>query len=86
MLLVEFGSDSLHSSQGTVPLRQTLGDTVLHGQPMARIYNALDGTLMQTIVSPCDGVITCRYDYPLMFQNAVAYRIAQVSTKNDPHD
>ena len=58
------------------------GDTVIHGQPMARIYHALDGTLLQTIVSPCDGVVTCRYDYPLMFQNAIAYRIAHLKEKN----
>ena len=74
------------NSAGLFDSLVVVGDTVLHGQPMARIYNALDGTLMQTIVSPCDGVITCRYDYPLMFQNAVAYRIAQVLTKKEPQD
>ena len=74
------------NSAGLFDSLVVVGDTVLHGQPMARIYNAHDGTLMQTIVSPCDGVITCRYDYPLMFQNAVAYRIAQVLTKKEPQD
>ncbi len=67
------------NSAGLFDSLVVVGDAVVHGQPMARIYNALDGSLMQTIVSPCDGVVTCRYDYPLMFQNAIAYRIAQVS-------
>jgi len=58
-----------------------VGDHVAHGQPLARIYNALDGALLQTIVSPCEGIITCRYDYPLIFQNAIAYRIAKLSNE-----
>lgn len=53
----------------------SIGDSVIHGQPLARIYDALDGALLQTIVSPTDGVVTCKYDYALIFQNAVAYRI-----------
>ena len=56
-----------------------VGDHVVHGQPLARIYNALDGSLLQTIVSPCEGIVTCRYDYPLIFQNAIAYRIAKLN-------
>jgi uncharacterized protein len=58
-----------------------VGDHVAHGQPLARIYNALDGSLLQTIVSPCEGIITCRYDYPLIFQNAIAYRIAKLGNE-----
>ena len=55
-----------------------IGEYVVHGQPLARIYNALDGTLMQTIISPCDGIISCRYDYSLIFQNAIAFRIVKI--------
>jgi predicted deacylase len=56
-----------------------VGDHVVHGQPLARIYNALDGSLLQTIVSPYEGIIICRHDYPLIFQNTIAYRIAKLS-------
>lgn len=74
-----FTQNDIHIVKSTSPgLFDSLvlvGDFVAHGQPLARIYNALDGTLVQTIVSPCDGVVTCRYDYPLMFQNGVAFRI-----------
>ncbi|ATB69200.1 desuccinylase/aspartoacylase subfamily peptidase [Sulfurospirillum diekertiae] len=61
-----------------------IGDSVVHGQPLARIFNSLDGTLIQTIISPCDGIISCKYDYSLIFQNAIAYRIVKVeSTQNN---
>ncbi|MCR1810470.1 M14 family metallopeptidase [Sulfurospirillum sp. hDNRA2] len=52
-----------------------IGECVVHGQPLGRIFNALEGTLMQTIISPCDGIVSCRYDYSMIFQNAIAYRI-----------
>jgi len=52
----------------------------VHGQPLARIYNSLDGTLIQTIISPCDGIISCRYDYALIFQNAIAFRIVKIES------
>jgi len=57
-----------------------IGDSVVHGQPLARIFNSLDGTLLQTIISPCDGIISCKYDYSLIFQNAIAYRIVNVES------
>ena len=57
-----------------------IGDSVVHGQPLARIFNSLDGTLIQTIISPCDGIISCKYDYSLIFQNAIAYRIVKVES------
>lgn len=66
------------SSAGLFDCMCSIGDSVIHGQPLARIFNALDGTLLQTIVSPIDGVITCKYDHALIFQNAVAYRIASI--------
>ncbi len=56
-----------------------VGEHVVHGQPLARIYNSLDGSLVQTIVSPCEGIITCKYDYPLIFQSAIAYRVAKLN-------
>lgn len=56
----------------------TIGDHVVHGQPLARIYNALDGSLLQTVISPCEGIVSCKYDYPLIFQNAVAFRIIKL--------
>ncbi len=61
-----------------IALRLTIGEHVVHGQPLAGIYNALDGSLLQTIISPCEGIISCKYDYPLIFQNAVAFRIVKL--------
>jgi len=68
------------SAAGLFDTLANIGDSVVHGQPLARIFNALDGTLIQTIISPCDGIISCRYDYSLIFQNAIAYRIVKVES------
>lgn len=57
-----------------------IGEHVVHGQPLARIYNSLDGSLMQTIIAPCEGIVSCKYDYPLIFQNAVAFRVIKLSS------
>jgi len=57
-----------------------IGEHVVHGQPLGRIYNALDGTLIQTIISPCDGIVSCRYDYSLIFENAIAFRIIKIES------
>ncbi|MDD2382846.1 MAG: succinylglutamate desuccinylase/aspartoacylase family protein [Sulfurospirillaceae bacterium] len=61
-----------------------VGDRVVHGQPLARIYNTLDGTLMQTIIAPFEGIISCAYDYPLIFQNAIAFRIIRLEDTQLP--
>lgn len=67
------------STAGLFDALANIGEHVVHGQPLARIYHSLDGSLLQTIVAPQDGVISCRYDYPLIFQNAVAFRIIKGS-------
>lgn len=69
---------------GTAGLFDSLvpvGEHVIHGQPLARVYHSLDGSLLQTIIAPCDGIISCRYDYPLIFQNAIAFRIIRLEAK-----
>jgi hypothetical protein len=63
------------STAGLFDTLANIGEHVIHGQPLARIYHSLDGSLLQTIVAPYDGIISCRYDYPLIFQNAVAFRV-----------
>jgi len=68
------------SAAGLFDTLANIGDSVVHGQPLARIFNSLDGTLIQTIISPCDGIISCKYDYSLIFQNAIAYRIVKVES------
>jgi len=68
------------TSAGLFDALAPIGEYVVHGQPLARIYNSLDGTLIQTIISPCDGIISCRYDYALIFQNAIAFRIIKIES------
>jgi len=70
--VIKSGSAGLFDS--LVPI----GENVVHGQPLARIYHSLDGSLLQTIIAPCDGIISCRYDYPLIFQNAIAFRVIRL--------
>ncbi len=40
--------------------------------------DALSGEKLEKIVSPCEGIVTCQYSHPLIFQNSIAFRIASV--------
>lgn len=65
-------------SAGLFDVLVSIGDHVVHGQPLARIYHSLDGSLLQTIISPSEGIVSCKYDYPLIFQNAIAFRVTKL--------
>lgn len=54
------------------------GATVEKGDILGRITDALSGEKLEKIVAPIDGVLTCQYASPLIFQNSIAFRIASV--------
>lgn len=54
------------------------GTRVQKGDKLGRITDALSGEKLEKITAPCDGVVTCQYSYPLIFQNSIAFRIASV--------
>lgn len=54
------------------------GTHVQSGDVVGRIMDALSGEKLEKITSPCDGIVTCKYSHPLIFQNSIAFRIASV--------
>ncbi|WP_310439790.1 M14 family metallopeptidase [Sulfuricurvum sp.] len=57
------------------------GTTVSKGDTLGRITDALSGEKLEKIIAPIDGVLTCQYAHPLIFQNSIAFRIASVEHK-----
>ncbi|MCK9373685.1 MAG: M14 family metallopeptidase [Sulfuricurvum sp.] len=54
------------------------GTRVQKGEKLGRITDSLSGEKLEKIVAPRDGVVTCQYSHPLIFQNSIAFRIASV--------
>ncbi|MFA6629464.1 MAG: M14 family metallopeptidase [Sulfuricurvum sp.] len=56
----------------------TCGTFVQKGDLLGRITDALSGAKLEKVIAPCEGVVTCQYSHPLIFQNSIAFRIASV--------
>jgi len=54
------------------------GTHVDKGEKLGKIIDALSGQRRENIISPCEGIVTCQYSHPLIFQNSIAFRIASV--------
>ncbi|MDD5212061.1 MAG: M14 family metallopeptidase [Sulfuricurvum sp.] len=54
------------------------GTHVQKGDRLGKIMDALSGKKLEKIISPCEGIVTCQYSHPLIFQNSIAFRIASV--------
>ncbi|MFZ2891196.1 M14 family metallopeptidase [Sulfuricurvum sp.] len=54
------------------------GTPIQKGDTLGRITDALSGEKLEKILAPCDGVVTCQYSHPLIFQNSIVFRIASV--------
>jgi len=52
------------------------GAHVDKGEKLGKIIDALSGERREDILSPCEGIVTCQYSHPLIFQNSIAFRIA----------
>jgi uncharacterized protein len=57
------------------------GTTITKGETLGQITDALSGEKLENIIAPIDGVVTCQYANPLIFQNSIAFRIASVASK-----
>lgn len=55
------------------------GASVTKGEMIGKIVHALEGDVSHRFLAPCDGLITCCYKHSLIFENAVAYRIARIN-------
>ncbi len=54
------------------------GSYCVKGDVIGKVVHSLEGEIIHEIIAPCDGMITCIYSNSLIFENAVAFRIAQV--------
>ena len=61
-----------------IPTRQP-GSTVTRDEMIGKIVHALEGEVIHRFFAPCDGLITCCCKHSLIFENAVAYRIARIN-------
>lgn len=57
---------------------QKPGNYCVKGEVIGKVVHSLEGEVIHQFSAPCDGMITCIYAHSLIFENAVAFRIAQV--------
>ncbi len=66
------------SRAGILISKVQCGAHVQKGETLGKIIDALSGQKLEKIVSPCEGIVTCQYAHPLIFQNSIIFRIASV--------
>lgn len=54
-----------------------VGSSVSKEEMIGKVIHSLEGNVIHNILSPCDGVITCVYKNGLIFENALAFRVAK---------
>ena len=54
------------------------GNYVSKDQVIGEVVHSLEGNLIHTFLAPCDGMITCFYSNSLIYEHAVAFRIAKI--------
>jgi predicted deacylase len=54
------------------------GNYVSKGQIIGEIVDSLEGNVTYQFKSPCDGMITCYYSNSLIYEHAVAFRLAKI--------
>jgi predicted deacylase len=57
---------------------ETAGNYVSKDQVIGEVVHSLEGHIVHTFLAPCDGMITCFYNASLIYENAVAFRIAKI--------
>jgi len=55
------------------------GTTVSKDEMIGKVVHALEGEVVHRFMAPCDGLITCSYKHSLIFENAVAFRLARIN-------
>ena len=54
------------------------GNYVSKGQVIGEIVDSLEGNIVTEFISPCNGMITCHYSNSLIYEHAVAFRLAKI--------
>jgi predicted deacylase len=78
--LIEQSAITLVAAQqaGIFEARHPVGEFVKKGDLLGKIFDSLDGSLREKLYAPVDGMVTCRYHYPLIYQNTIAYRMISI--------
>ena len=54
------------------------GNYVTKDQIIGEVVHSLEGNVIHEFHSPCNGMITCVYSSSLIYENAVAFRVAKI--------
>ncbi|MBN2895670.1 MAG: succinylglutamate desuccinylase/aspartoacylase family protein [Campylobacterales bacterium] len=68
------------SRSGIFVPKRSVGSYVATGEIIGTVIHALDGATIHRFEAPCDGVITCINNQALIYEKAVAFRIARSGT------
>lgn len=52
-----------------------VGDEVVKGQPLARVIDTYEGEILETLVSPIDGVVFFKHNNPLTYANTAVIKL-----------
>lgn len=58
--------------------KETPGTYVSKDQVIGEIVHSLEGNIIHQFLAPCSGMLTCFYSNSLIYENAVAFRIAKI--------
>jgi hypothetical protein len=56
---------------------------VLHGEKIGEIINPLNGIVLESLLSPCDGLLFTIREYPVVYEGSLLARILENPTKTD---
>ena len=67
---------SVHATEGGIYRRiKQPGDEVLKDEPMAEILHPFDGSVLEVVKSPTNGIVFFAHKSPLVLENSVVYKI-----------
>ena len=58
--------------------KEISGNYVSKDQIIGEVVHSLEGNVIHEFLSPCNGMITCVYSNSLIYENAVAFRVAKI--------
>ena len=58
--------------------KELAGNYVSKDQVIGEIVHSLEGNVIHQFLAPCNGMITCFYSNSLIYEHAVAFRIAKI--------
>lgn len=54
------------------------GERVKKGQLLGVIFDSLEGEIKENIIARYDGILTCVYNYPLINEHSIAFRLVKL--------